>query len=1247
MNGDAPASIASISGGAKPDIPPKTTAKKTAMRDELKVKSTMLLAISDEHLFKFHGIKDAKTLWEAIKTRFGGNKESKKMQTILKKQYENFVASRSEVNIAHNVSAASSQGQASASTYANDVMFSFFATQSNSLQLDNEDLEQIDTDDLEEMDLKWSQGNRNRDNTRKVVPVETPANALVVTNRMGYDWSYQAEEGPTDFALMAFSSSDKTSLGYDSQFNERDLTNKSDVFKSASDSSVNESEEVNNQANDRYKAGEWYHVVPLPYTGNFMPLRPDLSFAGLYDSVFKSTISETITNVHKTKTSTSKNSKESMEKPKTVRPSALIIKDYESDSDDDCELRPSIKQNKPSHAEINFVKSDENTRKSVIEPHTYKQAENLGKVKILGLIKRLEWNDDSETRRKSMLNRGNFVLTTVITNSGKVPVNAAKQISPKAAASTSTARYVNTDANRPTVNVTKPSSNVFHKSHSPVRRTFNQRTTPKNNVTTAGTKAIVSAVQGNRENDQGIFDSGCSRHMAGNKSFLTDYQEIDGGFVAFGGSPKGGKTSGKGKIRTGKLDSEDVYFVKELKFNLFYVSQMCDKKNSVLFTETECLVLSPDFKLPDENQVLLKVPRQNNMYSFNLKNVVPLGGIKQFWTSAKIKIVNDDVQIQALVDGKKVFVNEASIKRDLRLDDAEGTVCLPNDALFEELARMSAKTTAWNEFSSTMAFAIIYLANNHKFNFSKYILDNMVKNLEAGVKFYMFPRFVQVFVNHQLGDMSHHKGIFVNPSLTKKRKHKPRRKQREATEIPHTEPQAEERVLDLEKAKTDQAKEIADLKKRVKKLERKKKSRTLGLKRLYKIGLSAKIVSSDEEGLGDQDDASKHRKSIADINQDKGTTLVDDTQGRINDQDLFRLHNLDGDKVFIDVTTSENLEHDVTVAKKEVTTIEDIKVTFAAATTPQISKDELTLAQTLMEIKAAKPKEKGVIIQEPSKFRTTSPSQPPQAKNKGKGIMIELGKNLKKKDQITLDEEVARKLKVKMKVEMDKLQLMLIEVTEASSKRAKEELEKESAKKQKLDEQEQLKRCLEIVPEDDDDVAIEATPLSSKSPTIVDYKIYKEGKKRYFKIIKADGNSQNYLTFRKMFKNFNREDLEVLRSIVKERFKKTKPVNDMDNLLFQTLKTMFEHHVKDIIWKYQQRAVKVYNWKLFDSCEVYYVTTKNIVYYLLVEKMYPFTTNILHQLWKDVRFHVDYGVEMAYDLFRLIKRQINEGYKLE
>nr|GEV01477.1 hypothetical protein [Tanacetum cinerariifolium] len=131
---------------------------------------------------------------------------------------------------------------------------------------------------------------------------------------------------------------------------------------------------------------------------------------------------------------------------------------------------------------------------------------------------------------------------------------------------------------------------------------------------------------------------------------------------------------------------------------------------------------------------------------------------------------------------------------------------------------------------------------------------------------------------------------------------------------------------------------------------------------------------------------------------------------------------------------------------------------------------------------------------------------------------------------------------------------------------------------------------MEIVLDDGDEVLIEATPISSRSSSITDYKIHKEGKKNYFKIIRADGNSHVYQTFKKIFKNFNREDLEVLWAIVKDRFKKEKPVDDMDNILFRTLKTMFEHHVEDTIWKYQYELAKVKNWKLFESCRVYCIT---------------------------------------------------------
>ncbi|GJX60473.1 putative ribonuclease H-like domain-containing protein [Tanacetum coccineum] len=175
-------------------------------------------------------------------------------------------------------------------------------------------------------------------------------------------------------------------------------------------------------------------------------------------------------------------------------------------------------------------------------------------------------------------------------------------------------------------------------------------------VNTARPKAVLSAVKGNKGNpvkasacwvwrlkhkvlDHVSRNNGASMSFKRydyidaqgrskrNKSYLIDYKEIHGGFVAFGGNSKGGKITRKGKIRTGKLDFKDVYFVKELKFNLFSVSQMCDKKNSVLFTDTKCVVLSPDFMLIDENHVLLKVPRKDNMYNVDLKNVIPQGGL--------------------------------------------------------------------------------------------------------------------------------------------------------------------------------------------------------------------------------------------------------------------------------------------------------------------------------------------------------------------------------------------------------------------------------------------------------------------------------------------------------------------------------------------------------------------------------------------------------------------------------------------
>ncbi|GJW48063.1 ribonuclease H-like domain-containing protein [Tanacetum coccineum] len=141
-----------------------------------------------------------------------------------------------------------------------------------------------------------------------------------------------------------------------------------------------------------------------------------------------------------------------------------------------------------------------------------------------------------------------------------------------------------------------------------------------------------------QQDDTGFIDSGCSRHMTGNIAYLSDFKEFDGGYVTFGGGSHDGRISGKGTLKTNSLDFEDVYFVNELKFNLFSVSQMCDKKNYVLFTDTECLVLSPNFKLPDESQILLKIPRKDNVYSFDIKNIVP----KETLTCLVTKAISDE-----------------------------------------------------------------------------------------------------------------------------------------------------------------------------------------------------------------------------------------------------------------------------------------------------------------------------------------------------------------------------------------------------------------------------------------------------------------------------------------------------------------------------------------------------------------------------------------------------------------------------
>ncbi|GKD64608.1 hypothetical protein Tco_1306716 [Tanacetum coccineum] len=208
------------------------------------------------------------------------------------------------------------------------------------------------------------------------------------------------------------------------------------------------------------------------------------------------------------------------------------------------------------------------------------------------------------------------------------------------------------------------------------------------------------------------------------------------------------------------------------------------------------------------------------------------------------------------------------------------------------------------------------------------------------------------------------------------------------------------RVLDLEKTKTTQHNEIASLKRRVRKLEKKNRSRTYKLKRLYKVGLTARVESfDDEESLGD--DASKQGR-INVINADDDITLVSVHDEMEVDEEVVEVINIA--KLIINAAQ-------VSAAGDKVSTT-SVATTVSAATTTTATittVDDITLAQALEEMKSTKPKQKGVIIQELGESTTTISSHL-SSQEKGKGILVESEMSMKKKDQISFDEETALKL---------------------------------------------------------------------------------------------------------------------------------------------------------------------------------------------------------------------------------------------
>ncbi|GKB34862.1 retrovirus-related pol polyprotein from transposon TNT 1-94 [Tanacetum coccineum] len=429
-------------------------------------------------------------------------------------------------------------------------------------------------------------------------------------------------------------------------------------------------------------------------------------------------------------------------------------------------------------------------------------------------------------------------------------------------------------------------------------------------------------------------------------------------------------------------------------------------------------------------------------------------------------------------------------------------------------------------------------------------------------------------------------------------------------------------VLDLETTKTTQANEIESLKRRFKKLERRNKSSTHGLKRIYRVGSSRRVESSEDEGLDEEDASKQGRKPIDAIDEDDNITLVS-TQN-VNEEIMFDVSDLAGEEVFV-------AEQGVPDSKKDdvVSTVGDATQLSTAVTTVTITPEEITLAQALQELKTTKPKVKGIIFKEPVESTITiSSQQPSQAKiqDKGKEKMIEPEhvKKLSKKDQLMLDEEVAQRLQAREQEELTieeraKLFQQLLEKRRKhfTAKRAEKKrnipptraqqknimctylknLEGKKVKDLKnksfdsiqkmfnkafkrvntfvdfrtelveVDEDKEtaeLQSLMEVIP-DEEEVAVNAIPLATKPPSIM------------------------YLVFSQLLKSFDREDLETLWWLVKAKHGYTRPAEGYERVLWGDLKVMFEPHVEDAVWRNLQ-GNKVLIWKLFDSCRVHFVS---------------------------------------------------------
>ncbi|GJU54797.1 hypothetical protein Tco_1228511 [Tanacetum coccineum] len=590
------------------------------------------------------------------------------------------------------------------------------------------------------------------------------------------------------------------------------------------------------------------------------------------------------------------------------------------------------------------------------------------------------------------------------------------------------------------------------------------------------------------------------------------------------------------------------------------------------------------------------------------------------------KTINGEVQLQALVDGKKIIITEGSIRRDLQLNDEEGMDCLPNATIFEELTKTSAKTTAWNEISSTMASAIICLATNQKSNFSKYIFESMVKNLEN-------------VSGEGLANPTnpHHTPTITQPSTSQsQKKEKPRKPKRKDTEVPQlsgpTDNVTDEAVYEemddcLERAATtatslDAEQDRGNI--------NKTQSKTT-LNEPSSLGTSSDSGPRRQKTMGDTI-AQTGFENVSKLSNDpllaRGNTLQSGKDSlKLKELmelfsthfdaniDMFGVHDLVGDEVVVE---NEVASKDVNLSVDEVT----LAQALAALKTEEQEKlsieEKSKLFVQLLEARkkhfaAIKAKEKRNKPPTKAQKRNTMSTylknmvgyKHNQLKNKSFDDIQKLfDKAIKKVNTfVDMDTELVESSKVRAEAER---------VQEISSKRAGTELEQESIKKEKVNEDKEtteLQKLIEVVL-DKEEVAIDAIPLATKPPSIVDNKIHKEGKKTYYKIIKADGTKHG----------------------------STRPEEGYERVLWGNLKTMFDPHVEDQVWRNQQ-DYRVLNWKIYDSCGVHSLRKQNVHIYMLVEKRYPLTLATITDMLNR-KLQPDHYNEMYYQLLKLITKQL-------